>query len=301
MMRRRSAADIPNQSGRVALITGGNRGLGFEIANALAGAGARVVLACRDADKGAAAVERIRSRHPHTEVTAMTLDLAALASIRRFASSFSAAHPRLDLLIHNAAAILVPRGRTADGFELHLGTNHLAPFALTGLLLDTLCAAPAARVIVSGSLAHRLTPAFDFDDPHREHCAYAPMDAYAKSKLATLSYGFELDRRLRAAGLAVRALAAHPGYSATNLDVGGFWLRLSTRLFAQKPQLGALPALHAATAAAADGGDYYGPDGFKELGGYPRKVDARDEARDPAFAARLWALSEQLTGIRYLS
>jgi NAD(P)-dependent dehydrogenase (short-subunit alcohol dehydrogenase family) len=301
MRPRWNTADIPPQHGRVALVTGANRGLGFEIAEALAGAGAQVVLGCRDASKGATAAERIRARHPQAKVTAMTLDMAALASIRSFAAAFTAAHPRLDLLVHNAAAILAPQGRTADGFESHLGTNHLGSFALTGLLLDALRAAPAARVIVSGSLAHRLTPAFDFDDPHGARRAYVPMDAYAKSKLATLSHGFEFDRRLRAAGLPVRALAAHPGYTATNLDIGGFWLRLSTRLFAQKPALGALPALYATTADQAHGGDYYGPDGFKELGGYPRKVEARPEARDPAFAARLWTLSEQLTGVRYLS
>lgn len=229
------------------------------------------------------------------------LDLADLASIRAFAASFQAAHPRPDLLVHNAAAILLPQTRSRDGFEMHLGTNPLGPFALTGLRLDKLCAAPAARVIIAGSLAHRMTPGFDLNDPHGERRRYDPMDAYGKSKLAALSHGFELDRRLRTAQLAVRALAAHPGYTATNDDIGGFWMRLMTRLIAQKPALGALPALYAATAADADGGDYHGPDGFKELGGHPRKVEARPEARDPVFAARLWTLSEQLTGVRYLS
>jgi NAD(P)-dependent dehydrogenase (short-subunit alcohol dehydrogenase family) len=299
--QRWSTADIPPQHSRVALVTGGNRGLGFEIASALAGAGAEVVLGCRDAAKAAAAAERIRAGHPQAAIDVMTLDLASLASIRAFAAAFRTAHPRLDLLVHNAAAILVPQTRTADGFEMHLGTNHLGPFALTGLLLETLCAAPAARVIITGSLAHRMTPGFDLDDPHGERRKYEPMDAYGKSKLAALSYGFELDRRLRATGLQVHALAAHPGYTATNDDLGGFWMRLMTRLVAQKPALGALPALYAATAPQAEGGDYYGPDGYKELGGYPRKVEARPEARDPAFAARLWTLSEQLTGVRYLS
>jgi NAD(P)-dependent dehydrogenase (short-subunit alcohol dehydrogenase family) len=301
MKPRWSTTDIPSQRGRVALVTGGNRGLGFEIAEALAAAGAHVVLGCRDAAKGAAAVERIRARHPQAEITAMTLDMAALVSVRSFAAAFTAAHPRLDLLVHNAAAILAPQGRTADGYETHLGTNHLGPFALTGLLLDPLRAAPAARVIIAGSLAHRMTPGLDLDDPQGERRRYEPMDAYGKSKLAALSCAFELDRRLRAAQLPVRALAAHPGYTATNDDLGGFWMRLMTRLVAQKPALGALPALYAATAPQADGGDYYGPDGFKELGGHPRKVEARPEARDPAFAARLWTLSEQLTGVRYLS
>ncbi|MES0872425.1 oxidoreductase [Sinimarinibacterium thermocellulolyticum] len=301
MKPRWTAADIPPQHGRIALVTGANRGLGFEIAAALAAAGAEVVLGCRDADKAAAAVARIRARHAQAKVATMPLDLASLASVRRFAAAFTKAHPRLDLLLHNAAAILAPRGRTADGFETHLGTNHLGPFALTGLLLDRLAAAPGARVIIAGSLAHRMTRGLDLTDPHGDRRAYDPMDAYGRSKLAALSHAFELDRRLRAAGLPVRSLAAHPGYTATNDDLGGFWLRLTTKLIGQSPALGALPALYAATAGQADGGDYYGPDGFAELRGHPRKVKARPEARDPAFAARLWALSEQLTGVRYLS
>lgn len=290
-----TAADIPVLTGRTAVVTGANRGLGLEIAKSLAGAGANVVLACRDAGKAQTALATLGGAP-----TTLALDLTDLSSIRRFATEFKARHGRLDLLIHNAAAILVPLQRTRDGFEQHLATNHLGPFALTGLLLDALAAAPQARVVTTGSLAHRLTPGLDLDDPNFERKPYKEMDAYAKSKLAALLFCFELDRRLRRAGLPILSVAAHPGYTATNPDLGGFFMRLSTRLFAQKPELGALPALYAACAPDVAGGAYYGPAGYKELGGYPKRVDCRPEARDPQLAERLWTLSEQWSGVRYL-
>lgn len=291
-----TTADIPALAGRTAVVTGANRGLGLEIARGLAAAGANVVLACRDAGKAQTALATLRGTP-----SALALDLTDLSSIRRFAAEFKARHQRLDLLVHNAAAILVPLRRTRDGFEQHLATNHLGPFALTGLLLDALAAAPQARVVTMGSLAHRLTPGLDLDDPNFERKPYKEMDAYAKSKLAALLFCFELDRRLRRTGLPILSVAAHPGYTATNPDLGGFFMRLSTRLFAQKPELGALPALYAACAPDVAGGAYYGPAGYKELGGHPRRVDCRPEARDPQMAERLWTLSEQWTGVRYLA
>lgn len=300
MSTRWTVADIPALTGRTAVVTGANRGLGLEIAKGLAAAGANLVLACRDADKAQTAVVALRSLASAGTVSALSLDLADLSSIRRFAADFRTHHERLDLLIHNAAAILVPLQRTRDGFELHLATNHLGPFALTGLLLDALRAAPQARVVTTGSLAHRLTPGLDLDDPNFERTPYKDMDAYAKSKLAALLFCFELDRRLRRASLPILSVAAHPGYTATNPDLGGFFMRLGTRLFAQKPGLGALPALYAASAPAVVGGGYYGPAGFKELGGPPKRVDCRPEARDPEMAGRLWELSEQWTGVHYL-
>lgn len=296
----RSAADIPDQRGKLALITGGNRGLGYQIADALAARGMRLVLACRDVAKGEAAAAELRRRHPGAQVEAMALDVADLASIRRFADAFRAQHARLDLLVHNAAAILAPQGLTKDGFELHLGTNHFGPFALTGLLLDALNAAPAARVLNMASLAHRLTPGLDPDDPGLQRRPYKDMDAYGRSKLAALLFTFDLDRRLKRAGSRALAVTAHPGYSATNLELGNFFMRLATRLFAQSPAMGALPALYAATAPEVRGGEYYGPGGYKELGGAPKRVSARPEASDPVLAERLWALSERLTEIRYL-
>ncbi|MDB5969716.1 MAG: family NAD(P)-dependent oxidoreductase [Hydrocarboniphaga sp.] len=294
-------ADMPSQLGRVALVTGANRGLGWHIADALAGAGAHVVMACRDANRAEAAASAIRSRHPAARLEILPLDLASLASVRQCAERFGEQHPRLDLLIHNGAAILVPKGQTLDGFETHLGVNHFAPFVLTGLLLDHLQTAPSARVVNTASLAHRLTPGLDLSDPNFEHRPYKDMDAYGASKIAALLFTLELDRRLQRAGSKIVAATAHPGYSNTNPETGGFWLRLATRLFAQKPGIGALPALYAATAAEVRGNDYFGPGGFKELGGSPKRVGMRDEAKDPQLAAQLWDLSERMTGIRYLN
>lgn len=293
-------ADMPPQAGRIALVTGANRGLGWQIADALAGAGAQVVMACRDTQRAEAAAAAIRARHPRAQLEILRLDLADLASVRTGAERFCERHDRLDLLIHNGAVILVPHGRTRDGFETHIGVNHYAPFLLTGLLLERLQAAPAARVINTASLAHRLTPGLNLDDPHSPSRPYKDMEAYGASKLAALLYTFELDRRLKRSGSRIVTVAAHPGYSNTNPETGGFWLRLATRLFAQPASAGALPALYAATAAEVRGGDYYGPGGFKELGGSPRRVEARPEASDAGLAARLWAQSERLTGIRYL-
>lgn len=296
----RSAAELPSQQGKLALITGGNRGLGYQVALALAGAGAELVLACRDPAKAAVALASLRAAHPAAKVEAMELDVADLTSVRRFAEAFKARHDRLDVLIHNAAAIMVPQGKTKDGFETHLATNHLGPFALTGLLLDCLEAAPAARVVSMSSLAHRMTQGLDPDDPGLTRRPYKEMDAYGRSKLAALLFTFELERRLRRVGKRSVAVAAHPGYTATNLDLGHFFMRLATRLFAQKPEIGALPALLAATGTDVKGGDYYGPGGYKELGGLPKRVDCSSAAKDPELARRLWVVSQQLTGLSYL-
>ena len=296
----RSPADLPSLNGKLAVVTGGNRGLGYEMATALVGAGAQVVLACRDRPKAQQAIVSLLQQHPGGRVDAMELDLADLASVRRFATAFNARHEKLDLLVHNAAAIMVPQGVTKDGFELHLGTNHFGPFALTGLLLDRLSAAPAARVVNMSSMAHRLNAGLDIGDPGLAKRPYKLMDAYGRSKLAALLFTLELDRRLKAAGARTIAVTAHPGYTATNLDIGGFFLRLATRLFAQAPAKGALPALLAATADDVKGGEYFGPGGFKQLGGNPKRVESSAAARDSVQAQRLWALSEQLTGVHYL-
>lgn len=292
--------DIPDLSGRLALVTGANRGLGLEIAAGLAGAGARVVLACRNLARAEGAVAEIKRRAPGSQPEVMALDLADLASIRDFAAGFAARHERLDLLVNNGAAIMSPKSLTRDGFETHIGTNHLGPFLLTGLLLERLAATPGSRILNTASIAHNLTAGVNLDDPFYERRPYKEMDAYGASKLATLQFTFGLDRRLRRAGLPVVAVAAHPGYTATNLDIGNVFMRLATRLFAQAPAMGALPALHAATAPGVAGGDYWGPGGYKELKGYPKKVGCRPEASDPAAADRLWAWSERMTGLHYL-
>lgn len=296
-----TAQDMPALNGKIALVTGANRGLGLEITRGLARAGATVVMACRDAAKAQSAAQKVRSEIPQAQLEVMTVDLADQASIRQFAREFPARHSSLDILCNNASAILVPLSKTRDGFEMHIGTNLLGTYALTGQLLDCLRAAPDARVVNTASIAHGLTPGMDFDDPHFERKPYKDMDAYAKSKLATLLFTFELDRRLKQAGTRIRAVAAHPGYAATNMDLGNFLMRLSTRLFAQPAAMGALPALYAASAEEVEGGNYYGPDGFKQLKGHPVKVGCRPEARDPELAARLWQFAEQSTGLCYLS
>ena len=290
---------MPSLSGRVAIVTGANRGLGLVIATRLAAHGARVVLPVRDPARGEGAAAQIRAQVPGAEVEVDTLDVADLGSVARFAQAFGARHARCDLLVNNAAAILAPKGRTRDGFETHLGTNFFGAFALTGHLLDRLEAAPAARVVNCASLAHRMTPGLDLDDLEMERVAYKEMDAYGRSKLALLLFTRELDRRLRARGSGVIAVAAHPGYTNTNPNVGGFFMRLATRIFAQSPQMGALPALYAATAPGVAGGEYYGPSGVKELTGPPKRVDARPEAKDDVAAARLWEIAQQRTGVRW--
>ena len=292
-------ADMPRLDGKLALVTGANRGLGLEIVVGLAGAGARVIMACRDARKADHALAEVQRRVPGADVKAMTLDLADLKSVRAFSEEFCRRYKSLDLLINNASAILVPLQKTVDGFETHLGTNHFGPFALTAMLLDLLRATPDSRIVNTSSMSHRMTPGMDFDDLNFSRKPYKDMDAYGKSKLATLMFTFELDRRLRQANCNVIATVAHPGYTATNPDYGNFFMRLMTRMMAQAPAMGVLPALYAATSPDVSGGDYIGPGGFKELGGYPKKVDCRPEARDPKLTAKLWSLSEQLTGARY--
>jgi NAD(P)-dependent dehydrogenase (short-subunit alcohol dehydrogenase family) len=229
----------------------------------------------------------------------MSLNLADLKSVREFAHEFSRKFTSLDLLINNASAILVPLQKTVDGFETHIGTNHFGPFVLTALMLDLLNAAPAARIVNTSSMAHRMTSGIDFDDLNFSRNPYKDMDAYGKSKLATLMFTFELDQRLRKAGSHTIAVASHPGWTNTNPDQGNFILRFFNGLIAQTAPMGALPALYAASAPTVSGGDYIGPGGLKELGGHPKKVDCRPEARDPKLSAKLWNLSEQLTATQY--
>lgn len=300
MPQKWTLADLPRLDDRLAVVTGANRGLGLEISAGLAGAGATVVMACRDAAKAQAAAAEIRRRVPRARLELMSLDLADLASVRRFAGELSARLPRLDILCNNGSAIMVPLGKTRDGFETHIGTNHLGHFALTGLLLERLQAAPAARVVNTSSMAHKLTQGLNLDDLHFERRPYKEMDAYGQSKLASLSYTFELDRRLRRAALPVKSVAAHPGWSNTNPDKGSALMRWSNALMAQPAAMGALPSLYAAAAPEVQGGEYFGPGGFQELRGYPARAASSEQARDPALAARLWALSEQLTGVKYL-
>jgi len=303
MKEKWTADQIPDQRGRTAVVTGANSGLGLVVARELARAGAHVVMACRDVARGDVAARDIREVAPSADIEVSMLDLASLASVRAFVERFSAAHDTLDLLINNAGVMGTPRRVTADGFELQLGTNHLGHFALTGLLVGSMQGRRDARVVTVSSTAHRMGR-ISFGNLQGER-RYFRWNAYAQSKLANLLFALELDRRLRAAGSAIGSLAAHPGYAATNLQFSGpprldrLGLAAANRLLAQSADMGALPALYAATYSALEGGTYIGPDGFAEQRGHPKIVAPSRAARDEAVARRLWEVSEELTGVRF--
>jgi NAD(P)-dependent dehydrogenase (short-subunit alcohol dehydrogenase family) len=306
MARQRwTEADIPDLAGRVAVVTGGNAGLGLQISRVLAGRGAHVVLACRSVEKGKATAASIGG-----DTAVVRLDLASLASVRSAAEEIRGRYPRLDLLINNAGVMDIPYQRTADGFELTFATNHLGHFALTGLVLDRLLAAPGSRIVTMSSMAH-LRGRVDFDDLQGER-GYQPDAAYEQSKLANLLFTFELDRRLRAAVAQTSALGAHPGVVYTDLfatvsKLQQALLRPRLRIInfwaVQDVRMGALPALRAATDPAARGGDYFGPRRYglrsRFYTGYPDRVEPSASAHDAAVQARLWQVSEQLTGVRF--
>jgi NAD(P)-dependent dehydrogenase (short-subunit alcohol dehydrogenase family) len=295
MSEKWTADQIPDQSGRTAVVTGANSGLGLVTARELARAGARVVIACRNTEKGEAAR---RGMEGPVEVEA--LDLGSLESVHAFADRFQGG---LDLLINNAGVMAPPRSETADGFELQLGTNHLGHFALTGLLLGAMDGRDDARVVTVTSTAHRMG-SIDFDDLQSEG-RYSRWRAYGQSKLANLLFALELDRRLRAAGSRIRSLVAHPGYAATNLQSSApplldrMVMAVSNRLVAQSADMGALPQLYAATYPGLEGGTFIGPDGFREQRGHPKAVTPSRDARDEEVARRLWEVSEELTGVHY--
>lgn len=289
-----TAAAIPDQTGRVAVVTGANTGIGFETAAALAARSAKVVLACRNPLKAGDAMARIRARTPEADLEFLELDLASLGSIERFADAFAAASDRLDLLINNAGVMAPPFARTEDGFELQFGCNHLGHFALTGRLLDLLRATSDSRVVTVSSLTHRMAD-LDFDNLNAEK-GYRKMAAYGRSKLANLLFTFELQRRLERAGSRVRAVAAHPGWTRTDLQRHASAMDIFGGL-TQGPARGALPTLRAAVDPEARGGDYFGPRGLFELVGYPRRVGASSAARNEDDARRLWRISEEMTGV----
>lgn len=302
-----TAKDIPDLSGKTAIVTGGNSGIGYEAAAQLAGKGAHTVLACRDAAKAREAAIRLKGTFPNASVEFMALDLASLVSIRAFAAAFEEKHKGLDILCNNAGVMALPYRKTADGFEMQFGTNHLGHFALTGLLLPRLLATPGARVVNVSSTAHRIGR-IDFDDLNSER-RYRKWMAYGQSKLANLLFTYELQRRLEAARAGVISVACHPGYAATNLQAAGPRMEgsslmesitdLGNRLIAQSAAMGALPTLYAATAPDVRGGDYIGPDGLFENRGHPKKTASNSRSHDRAAAARLWQVSEELTDVRY--
>lgn len=286
-MSKWTAANLPDQTGRTIVVTGANSGLGAATARALSGAGARVILACRDTGKA----ERVAAALPGP-AEVRELDLANLNSVR----AFSDAIERVDVLINNAGVMALPLRRTNDGFEMQFGTNHLGHFALTNLLLDRI----TDRVVTVSSVAHRLGR-IDLDDPNWERRRYDRWLAYGQSKLANLMFAYELQRRLAGEGSAVVSVAAHPGYAATDLmshteSVRDLVMALGNRLLAQDADQGALPTLYAATADIVPGA-FYGPDGFLGLHGHPARCGSSDASKDRALACELWELSEKLCGL----
>lgn len=306
-----TAADIPDLTGRTAVVTGANSGLGLVTAVELARHGAQVTLACRDPQRGAEALREVQAVAAGAAPELASLDLSAQASVRAFAEAWTFAHPDgLDLLINNAGVMAIPRRVTVDGWETQFATNHLGHFALTGRLLPALQARPGARVVTVASNAHKFGKV-RFDDLMGER-RYSAWGAYGQSKVANLLFTDELQRRLDAAGIPVQALAAHPGYAATSLTANGpgagdsAWARAKRAVIqgadgvlGQSAEMGALPQLYAATVPNLPGAAYVGPDRWLEQRGHPAITRAMAKARDPEAARRLWEISEDLTGVRY--
>jgi NAD(P)-dependent dehydrogenase (short-subunit alcohol dehydrogenase family) len=299
-MSKWTTADIPDQSGRTAVVTGANTGLGYETAAALAAKGAHVVLAVRNLDKGKEAARRLEQATPGASVAVQALDLSSLESVRAAADELRSRHDTIDLLINNAGVMFTPKSTTKDGFELQFGTNHLGHFALTGLLLDRLLPVPGSRVVTVSSMGHRFARRIRFDDLQWER-SYSRVGAYGQAKLANLLFTYELQRRLT--GSNTIAAAAHPGGSRTELTrnlppLVAAASRLVEPLF-QGADMGALPTLRAATDPAVLGGQYFGPDGFAQQRGYPKIVASSEASHDVDAQKRLWTVSEELTGVVY--
>ena len=294
-----NASDIPTQRNRVAIVTGANSGIGFHTALSLAQKGAHVVLACRSQEKAQNAIDAICTEVPQANCTFLELDLARLSSVHHFADQALSTLPHVDLLINNAGVMIPPHTITEDGFELQFVTNHLGHFALTGLLLDRILDTPHSRVITVSSRAHNFG-FINFDDLHRKRFYFA-WEAYGQSKLANLLFAFELDRKLRAAGHDTRSIAAHPGYTTSQITQHSPLVQFATDHIAQNTHMGALTTLRAATDPEAEGGSYWGPSKLFELAGPPVQVRSNRRSKNLGDAAQLWTVSEELSGVRYLS
>lgn len=302
-----NVTDIAEQTGRVFVITGANSGLGLEATKVLAQRGATVVMACRTVEKAEAVAAPIRAAAPKATLEVMALDLSSLDSVGRFAEALAAKCPRVDVLMNNAGVMALPYRKTADGFEMQFGTNHLGHYALTAKVLPLLEASGRARVVTVSSLAHQMG-SIRFEDLQWEK-GYSKWPAYGQSKLANLLFTYELERWLRRNGKSTIAVAAHPGYSSTNLQavgpqmeqstVGSLFMKLGNSVFAQSAEMGALPQLYAAVHPEVKGGQYVGPDGLMEISGFPKVVDSNAKSKDEAVAAKLWEVSASLTKVAF--
>ena len=297
--------DIPDQSGKVIIVTGANSGIGFETAKELARKGAQTILACRNLDLAKTALEQIKSEIPNAVADVIHLDLANLATVHQFTSEFLSEYSQLDILINNAGIMMGPYATTVDGFERQFGTNHLGHFALTGLLLHLLLETPGSRVVNVSSTGHRFG-SMDFDNlMYEDGRGYAPARAYGRSKLANLLFTYELQRCYEVMGVDAMAVAAHPGVSHTNLTnhMAGQWFLKATRPLQERwlpsAAMGALPTLRATVDASVKGGQYYGPDGFIQQRGYPVFVESSQASHSEEDAQKLWEISEKLTGVYF--
>lgn len=308
-----TAEDIPDQSGKIAIVTGANSGTGFEAAKELARKGAHVIMGCRNLKKAEDAKSKISKEIPEASLEIIQLDLSDLSSVRSFANTYRNSHNTLDILCNNAGIMVVPeRIETVDGFELQLGTNHFGHFALTGLLLD-LTMKVNGRIVTMSSSGHTFGN-MEFENLNWERKgSYSSSGAYARSKLANLYFTYELHRRLQQSGSGVKALASHPGWSRTNLQSTGmntgkktvmsrllrFAMGTLTLLIGQSAAEGALPMLYAATSPDAQSGEYYGPGGMGGMRGYPKRASSSELSHDESVAEKLWDVSETLTGVKF--
>ena len=291
---------IGDQSGKVAIVTGSNTGIGFHMVRALASKGATVIMACRDAEKAEVAMRRIQQEFPGSDVSASVLDLADLSSVHSFSETFSSSTNRLDILINNAGVMIPPKSRTKDGFELQFGTNHLGHFALTGHLLPVLEKTSRSRVVTVSSIAHN-PGVIDFEDLHGDRKRYNKWGFYSQSKIANLIFSLELSTRLERSGSGVSAIASHPGYSATDLQRHSLFWRFLNLVVAIPAKRGAEATLYAATEDDALRYPYWGPTGIIEMRGWTGKARINAKASNEDTARRLWEVSERLTGVSFLS
>jgi len=302
-----TASDIPDLTGKIALVTGANSGLGYYTCLELARKGAHVVLAARNKEKGNAALERIRAEIPAADLQFMKLDLANIEIVKYFADAFIEEYEKLDIMINNAGVMAIPLRRTVQGFEMQFGTNHLGHFALTALMSDFIEKTPGSRIVNVSSLMHKFGK-INFDDLNWEK-SYSKWTAYSQSKLANLLFTLELDRRLKSVGKQTKAMASHPGYASTNLQTRGGEMEgskanvavnnLMNKIIAQPAWKGALPSLYAATSPKAESGKFYGPSGLGAVRGYPVEEKVNPKFTDPETSKKLWEASEKLTGIKF--
>ena len=297
-VRKWDADDIQSQKGRIAIVTGSSSGIGFETARVLANKDAKVIIAVRNPEKGNKAAEKIRKQYPGADVEMMELDLADLASVKHFADKFKSKYDKLDLLINNAGVMVPPYSKTKDGFELQFGTNHLGHFALTGQLIDLIENTPDSRIVNVSSAAHNYGR-INFSDLAWEKRKYKPWTAYGDSKIANLYFTYALGDRMKNNTSNTIVAAAHPGWTATELQRNSGLAVTLNRFFAQGIDIGALPTLYAAVGPDVQNGDYYGPSGFMEMKGYPKKVRSNSLSHKTEIAGRLWHISEELTKVRF--